>query len=232
MLFSENLVVRRKTIYEYHRVNFNRQEIRNWTVIYLRALPTCLEMDNCNDCLTKVPEFECKWCPDLHQCSTGTFRHRQDWLEKGCERRNIKEKNSCPATQRTYSVDNSESHDHSGHVRSDISSSVNIDPNSNVAAASAAAAATADTNTLQHCKFFLPKCLILFIVLCNGKKKTIANLKITATSHMNMGVSGIIGILMVVSLIAGLAAWGGYAYRNPHSASGQMLIRVSHDKYK
>ncbi|XP_043283105.1 plexin domain-containing protein 2 [Venturia canescens] len=185
--------VRRKTIYEYHRVNFNRQEIRNWTVIYLRALPTCLEMDNCNDCLTKVPEFECKWCPDLQQCSTGTFRHRQDWLEKGCERRNIKEKNSCPTTQRPYSIDHSDSHDHPGHVHSDDSSSVAIDQNSNGAAAATAAA---DPNILQH-----------------------------TASHMNMGVSGIIGILMVVSLMAGLAAWAGYAYRNPHSASGQMLIR-------
>lgn len=43
---------------------------------------------------------------------------------------------------------------------------------------------------------------------------------------MNMGVSGIIGILLVVGLVVGLVAWAGYAYRNPHSASGQMLIRV------
>lgn len=41
-----------------------------------------------------------------------------------------------------------------------------------------------------------------------------------------MGVSGIIGILLVISLIVGLAAWAAYAYRNPHSTSGQMLIRV------
>jgi len=41
-----------------------------------------------------------------------------------------------------------------------------------------------------------------------------------------MSVSGIIGILIVIVLVAGLAGWGVYAYRNPHSASGQMLIRV------
>ena len=43
---------------------------------------------------------------------------------------------------------------------------------------------------------------------------------------MNMGVSGIIGILLVIGLVVGLAAWAAYAYRNPHSTSGQMLIRV------
>lgn len=42
-----------------------------------------------------------------------------------------------------------------------------------------------------------------------------------------MGVSGIIGVLLIISLVGGLIAWAGYAYRNPHSASGQMLIRVS-----
>lgn len=41
-----------------------------------------------------------------------------------------------------------------------------------------------------------------------------------------MSVSGIIGILTVIALVVGLAGWGVYAYRNPHSASGQMLIRV------
>lgn len=88
--------MRRKTIYEYHRVNFNRQDIKNWTVIYLNALPTCLEMDNCRDCLTKLKGFECKWCSELNQCSTGTFRSRQDWLLNGCDVRMIKEVDNCP----------------------------------------------------------------------------------------------------------------------------------------
>lgn len=48
---------------------------------------------------------------------------------------------------------------------------------------------------------------------------------------MNMGVSGIIGILLVIGLVMGLVAWAAYAYRNPHSASGQMLIRVRHAGY-
>ncbi|CAB0036450.1 unnamed protein product [Trichogramma brassicae] len=88
---------RRKTIYEYHRVTFNRQDIKNWTAIYLKALPTCLQMDNCNDCLTKVPDFDCKWCPELQKCSTGTFRFRQDWLQKSCDTKNIREEAKCPA---------------------------------------------------------------------------------------------------------------------------------------
>ncbi|XP_025073490.1 uncharacterized protein LOC105424795 [Pogonomyrmex barbatus] len=114
--------VRRKTIYEYHRVNFNRQDIMNCTVIYLKALPTCLNFDNCRDCLTKVPDFECKWCPELNKCSTGTSRQRQEWLLKGCDVRNIKEADSCPAQITTYKGDQ---YDHDGHVHPEESITTN-----------------------------------------------------------------------------------------------------------
>ncbi|CAL1679016.1 unnamed protein product [Lasius platythorax] len=169
--------VRRKTIYEYHRVNFNRQDIMNCTVIYLRALPTCLNFDNCRDCLTKVPDFDCKWCPELNKCSTGTSRQRQEWLLKGCDVRNIKEADNCPAQITTYK---GEEYDHDGHVHPEEPITAN---------------------------------------------EMSAKQERPAPNKMNMGVSGVIGILTVVALVAGLAAWGAYAYRNPHSASGQMLIR-------
>ncbi|XP_003700501.1 plexin domain containing lethal (1) G0289 [Megachile rotundata] len=178
--------VRRKTIYEYHRVNFNRQDIKNWTVIYLNALPTCLEMDNCKDCLTKLKDFECKWCSELNQCSTGTFRSRQDWLLKGCDVRKIKDVNNCPSPTTTYK-EHEEDFNHVVHVHSEktvSSESMNAKPEK------------PGTSPLERSR-----------------------------DNMNMGVSGIIGILLVIALVVGLAAWAAYAYRNPHSASGQMLIR-------
>lgn len=109
-------VVRRKTIYEYHRVNLTRQEIKSSTVIYLKAIQTCLVMTNCSDCLTQVSAFDCKWCQELQQCSNGVFRQRQDWLSKGCELRSVKEAKFCPATG-TYPDDHFTSQDHDLHVR-------------------------------------------------------------------------------------------------------------------
>ncbi|XP_032667332.1 plexin domain-containing protein 2 [Odontomachus brunneus] len=177
--------VRRKTIYEYHRVNFNRQDIMNCTVIYLKALPTCLDIDNCHDCLTKVHEFDCKWCPELNQCSTGTFRSRQDWVLKGCDVRNIKESANCPSNVKIYK---GEEYDHDGHVHPEETITANE---------MSAKQERPDTSALES----------------------------SARDNMNMSVSGIIGILTVVALAVGLVGWGAYAYRNPHSASGQMLIR-------
>ncbi|KAG8233691.1 hypothetical protein J437_LFUL014048 [Ladona fulva] len=50
--------VRRKTIYEYHRVDFRKEDIKNWTVIHLSALPTCLDLKDCISCLTEDIGFE------------------------------------------------------------------------------------------------------------------------------------------------------------------------------
>jgi len=116
-------VVRRKTIYEYHRVSFGQTHgINNCTTIYLKALPTCLSQENCRDCVTKVPTFECKWCPELNQCSTGTSRQRQDWLLKGCDTHNIKELKNCSAQITTYK---GEEYDHDGHVHLEESITAN-----------------------------------------------------------------------------------------------------------
>lgn len=48
-----------------------------------------------------------------------------------------------------------------------------------------------------------------------------------AEKPVHMGVSGIVTILFLITLVLGLSVWLMYAYRNPHSASGQILIRVS-----
>ena len=43
--------VRRKTIYEYHRVDMKDKDIKSFTAIILKALPRCNMMKNCKECL-------------------------------------------------------------------------------------------------------------------------------------------------------------------------------------
>lgn len=45
--------------------------------------------------------------------------------------------------------------------------------------------------------------------------------------HVKMGVSGIIAIIFIITFVSGLTAWIFYAYVNPHTTSGQILIRVN-----
>ncbi|CAH2227577.1 jg22670, partial [Pararge aegeria aegeria] len=50
--------VRRKTIYEYHRVSFKNYEITNNTILKLIALPTCLQYDSCQSCANHETGFK------------------------------------------------------------------------------------------------------------------------------------------------------------------------------
>lgn len=56
--FTVCIVVRRKTIYEYHRVTFHEDEVTNGTIIVLTALPTCLDKKNCSSCIKKDTNFQ------------------------------------------------------------------------------------------------------------------------------------------------------------------------------
>lgn len=208
-------VVRRKTIYEYHRVNFNQQDIKNWTVIYLHALPTCLEMDNCRDCLTKLKGFDCKWCSELNQCSTGTSRSRQDWLLRGCDVRMIKAIDNCPLPTTTCK----EHLDEYNHIlRMHSGETVTVSEMN-------AKQEKPGSSPLERCKIFISAINVHFCDRSFNHNDILLLISL-ARDNMNMGVSGIIGILLVIGLVVGLAAWAAYAYRNPHSTSGQMLIRV------
>ncbi|KAF6198578.1 hypothetical protein GE061_008326 [Apolygus lucorum] len=174
--------VRRKTIYEYHRVNFNKEDIKDWTVINLTPLETCLSYSTCETCLNHDTSFDCKWCPNAERCSSGFDRHRQDWQAKHCDIASIGGHNaSVCANAKSYKqlvpqVSN----------KLEISSSMNSDPPQ-------VATVVADRNTSQKAAGF--------------------------------GHTGMMGLLLFVLMISGVGLWVLYAYRNPHTQSGQVLIK-------
>uniref|UniRef100_A0A3P9AM74 PSI domain-containing protein n=1 Tax=Esox lucius TaxID=8010 RepID=A0A3P9AM74_ESOLU len=73
--------VRRRTIYEYHRVELMRTRITNSTAVEMMPLPTCLRFTSCSTCITSQINFNCSWCHRLNRCSSGFDRHRQDWVD-------------------------------------------------------------------------------------------------------------------------------------------------------
>ncbi|KAL0992733.1 hypothetical protein UPYG_G00097630 [Umbra pygmaea] len=73
-----------RTIYEYHRVDVDTAMITNHSAFEFTALPTCLQHDNCDLCLTSTLTSGCIWCNVLQRCSDGMDRHRQEWLDYGC----------------------------------------------------------------------------------------------------------------------------------------------------
>ncbi|XP_030631634.1 plexin domain-containing protein 1 [Chanos chanos] len=75
---------RRRTIYEYHRVEIDTTKIVNHSAFEFTPLPTCLQHTTCNLCLNSNLTSGCGWCNTLQRCSDGIDRHRQEWLDYGC----------------------------------------------------------------------------------------------------------------------------------------------------
>uniref|UniRef100_A0A1L8E3F4 Putative extracellular protein tem7 n=2 Tax=Nyssomyia neivai TaxID=330878 RepID=A0A1L8E3F4_9DIPT len=204
---------RRKTIYEYHRVTFESNDIKNGTVIYLSAQPTCLTLTDCVACLTKLSSFKCNWCPTVNRCSTGTDRQRHDWVQKGCEKVQIVDQLKCPmlgekGNNANSMKDSTESGEkpwdagHSGVSDGDRrgSSSENRDENRSGIDSVSKELITSDSAE-------------------NG------------TGHTS-GVGTVLGFLIPIVLVLSGVLWVLYAYRNPHTKSGQFLIQLRGYKYR
>ncbi|XP_035035813.2 plexin domain-containing protein 1 [Hippoglossus stenolepis] len=81
---SQSPEAQRRTIYEYHRVEIDRTKITNHSAVEFTALPTCLQHDSCERCLSSNQTSGCSWCHVLQRCSDGMDRHRQEWLDYAC----------------------------------------------------------------------------------------------------------------------------------------------------
>lgn len=96
--------VKRKTIYEYHRVNMKSQNIGDHTAILFKALFTCNQQTDCASCVKdrgagdNGKNLDCGWCPALNRCSDGMDRKRQDWLNKNCDKQRVTEDTMCEAS--------------------------------------------------------------------------------------------------------------------------------------
>ncbi|XP_041818868.1 plexin domain-containing protein 1-like isoform X1 [Chelmon rostratus] len=75
---------RRRTIYEYHRVEIDTTKIVSGSAFEFTPLPTCLQHTSCDLCLTSNLTTGCGWCNTLQRCSDGIDRHRQEWLDYNC----------------------------------------------------------------------------------------------------------------------------------------------------
>uniref|UniRef100_A0A8C7PPL7 Plexin domain containing 1 n=1 Tax=Oncorhynchus mykiss TaxID=8022 RepID=A0A8C7PPL7_ONCMY len=73
-----------RRLYEYHRVDIDTTKITNNSAFEFTALPTCLQHDSCELCLSSNLTSGCTWCNILQRCSDGMDRHRQEWLDYAC----------------------------------------------------------------------------------------------------------------------------------------------------
>ncbi|XP_065753010.1 plexin domain-containing protein 1 [Phocoena phocoena] len=75
---------RRRTIFEYHRVELDPSKVTSTSAVEFTPLPTCLQHRSCDTCMSSDLIFNCSWCHVLQRCSSGFDRYRQEWLSYGC----------------------------------------------------------------------------------------------------------------------------------------------------
>ncbi|XP_057357418.1 plexin domain-containing protein 1 isoform X2 [Manis pentadactyla] len=75
---------RRRTIFEYHRVELDPSKVASTSAVEFTPLPTCLQYQSCDTCMSSDLTFSCSWCHVLQRCSSGFDRYRQEWLAYGC----------------------------------------------------------------------------------------------------------------------------------------------------
>ncbi|XP_049885277.1 plexin domain-containing protein 2 [Pectinophora gossypiella] len=189
-------LVRRKTIYEYHRVSFKNYEIKSGTILRLTALPTCLQYDSCETCVNHDTGFDCMWCEAIHKCSSGTDRNKQDWMLRNCDKVPISNETACPAraSQPPASDD--------GGSTAYVTDSQHPYPQAVVNTMHSAPAPPSHISTPLH--------------------EPVRDEK-PAPAHSPIG--GVVAAFVAVALVASIAAWTLYAFKNPHTRSGQLLIK-------
>ncbi|BFZ02525.1 hypothetical protein BsWGS_05564 [Bradybaena similaris] len=78
--------IKRRTIYEYHKVALPLGLVTTETVIILKPLPTCNRLTDCATCVVHLGvQFDCKWCNTLGRCSDRLDWYRQHWDREGCQ---------------------------------------------------------------------------------------------------------------------------------------------------
>ena len=87
-----------RIVYNYHRV-FLGEGIRLSGAVYqLDPLPNCVTGESFEECrnLSCYTNFDCGWCNAVGRCSDGIDRHRQSWIDNGCNEMDSLTCNSTP----------------------------------------------------------------------------------------------------------------------------------------
>uniref|UniRef100_A0A336ML95 CSON001527 protein n=1 Tax=Culicoides sonorensis TaxID=179676 RepID=A0A336ML95_CULSO len=205
------IVARRKTIYEYHRVNFANGQIENNTIIQLTALPTCLSYTDCQSCVESASDLKCLWCPSINRCSTGTDRKRQEWLHKSCDASKINQAGLCPKI-------GEKGNDYKATTEEPDSTNKNISPSSTTESNVEKSNSVTQSSRINNRKMNLDE---------HGDEippsPEHVNAKQDESNSSSMGTA--LGFIIPIGLVLTAVLWVFYAYRNPHTKSGQFLIQ-------
>ncbi|KAH8421310.1 hypothetical protein KR009_001487 [Drosophila setifemur] len=235
ILDKQLIVARRKTIYEYHRVSFQQQEVTNSTIIKLTALPTCLGYNDCQSCINHNTTFTCLWCPALNRCSTGTDRKKHEWIQKGCDNAAIHGVASCPALgDKGNNAAQMKNGTANGSGASNGSAANNTANSAGSSSSSSPSGTSPSSSTASSASPAVTEPTVVTprsTAQSKGDEANYAHDKLGGNAELsqagveNESVGVAFGFLVPICLVSAITLWLFYAYRNPHTRSGQLLIQ-------
>ncbi|GFO14764.1 plexin domain-containing protein 2, partial [Plakobranchus ocellatus] len=244
--------VKKRTIYEYHKVVVPTNTIMSGTVVVLKSLPTCNRLNDCDSCTmhTNV-SFDCRWCNKIGRCSDGLDWFRQHWDIHGCKRTNYSAIDQCPSTQQSTEAIATNILQHSTITQSPITSTFttatttstttttttkSTSPGSAVGSDSKVVPC-AQTNDTNEC----PQPQVITTATTTRKPQVVTTTRkptMGSTSEMKSGCDNgkceskkdfpvaviVVVVLGLLGLIGCVGAWVFYAYTHPTSRSGMWLM--------
>lgn len=213
---------RRKTIYEYHRVTFQQHEITNNTIIKLAAQPTCLGYNDCNSCINHNTTFTCLWCSVLNRCSTGTDRKKHEWLQMGCEATAIHTSSLCPALGDKGNNAAGQGKNGSANSGASANGATNTSTSSSDSSTPVTEPSVMSTRAPHATAYIKPGVDHSSDIHADGK---VGNAELSKAEADNKNVGVAFGFMVPICLVFAVTLWLFYAYRNPHTKSGQLLIQ-------
>ncbi|CAG0887878.1 unnamed protein product [Cyprideis torosa] len=240
--------IRKKTIFEYHKVDLKDEMFGNSSAIYFKALPTCLMFNDCASCAaSEGVKFECSWCEQVKRCSDGVDRFRQDWIFNGCVKTSVSKVEKCDALKGlpigdgsgTYNIpdpgEDSAFGNRRGWKNKDSSSEEDSDDDNKISR-SESFDVKKQTATNEARPFYQldnhdadgrPRDggPLLDRTTQDADAVVVAGNQTSTASMAHSGTSGLLTVFFISVAVILLAGWVFYAYRNPQTPSGQFLIR-------
>merc|ERR1719239_479593 len=94
--YVEKYDIKRRTIYEYHKVVLNQSRIISNSIVYMNPVITCNTLKTCTACTKHASiDFDCKWCNRIGCCSDGMDWYRQHWKMQDCSNAHTDNTSAC-----------------------------------------------------------------------------------------------------------------------------------------
>ncbi|XP_072035103.1 uncharacterized protein [Amphiura filiformis] len=227
-------VLKKRSIYEYHKVFCNFSNIISNTAIEMMPNPVCHDEElDCHQCVSAQIGFDCAWCPSQGRCSSGFDRNRQKWVDSRCHIGNITVEADCNRPQIVNVVTPTKKAPKST-PKPTLKAPRPIDCTDDGPCNHHGQCYT-DNFGNSFCKCRYPwigdRCAVWkpdededISYDPNVKAPTKSQTK-PASNH-SFSIGGIVFVVIVIVLVTILLSWVVYAYRRPTSNSGIFLIEL------